>query len=348
MDINLPGKKIRNIRQDTRKILSHPSPSARSLSQLVSKLNATTPAFQMAPLFCRSLQTCLKQVHSQNYQSPIQPSTQAIEVVGTVPIHMEWKELDHTSSLYDNNLRLITPRLGGHLQWSTDRRSMVSSGANSSHQLFGTPGSLISSADFHQAEIRHHNSPGTRQHYCSRLHQQNGGDNITYAIASNQGSVVMVHGKKYHATAHHLSGVLNSIADRESRTWSDRSEWRLSLALFQRINLQLGPLSTDLFTSRLSAQLPVFTSRKPDPLAIATDAFTIDWSSIPAKPYANPPRNLVGRVLSQTLNQKVELVLVAPVWKAQSWYPPLLQMLVREPLNFSKVSEWQLTKISIC
>ena len=54
----------------------------------------------------------------------------------------------------------------------------------------------------------------------------------------------------------HLPGVLNSIADKESRTWSDRSEWRLSPALFQRINHQLGPLSTDLFASRLSAQLP--------------------------------------------------------------------------------------------
>ena len=75
-------RKIRNIRRETRKILSHPSPSARSLSQLVGKLNATTPALQMAPLFCRSLQTYLKQAleaHSQNYQSPVQLSTQAVE-----------------------------------------------------------------------------------------------------------------------------------------------------------------------------------------------------------------------------------------------------------------------------
>ena len=29
----------------------------------------------------------------------------------------------------------------------------------------------------------------------------------------------------------------------------------------------------------------------------ATDAFTVDWSTIPGKPYANPPWSLVGRVL---------------------------------------------------
>ena len=65
--------------------------------------------------------------------------------------------------------------------------------------------------------------------------------------------------------AQHLPGVMNSIADRESRAWSDRSEWKLSPKIFQRINSQLGPLSTDLFASRLSNQLPTFVSWKPDP-----------------------------------------------------------------------------------
>ena len=51
--------------------------------------------------------------------------------------------------------------------------------------------------------------------------------------------------------AQHLPGVLNSIADSESRIWSDRSEWRLSPALFHRINLQLGPFSTDLFAKQV-------------------------------------------------------------------------------------------------
>ena len=128
----------------------------------------------------------------------------------------------------------------------------------------------------------------------------------------------------------HLTGALNSIADRELRTWSDRSEWKLNPILFQKINLLLGPLSTDLFASRLSTHLP---SWKPDLLAMAVDAFTVDWGSIPGKLCANPPWNLVGRVLSQVLNQRVEeLVLVQPVWKAQLWYPVLLQLLINKPL----------------
>jgi len=133
--------------------------------------------------------------------------------------------------------------------------------------------------------------------------------------------------------AQHLPGVLNTIADEESRIWSDRSEWKLSPILFQEINHLLGPLSTDLFASRLSSQLPIFVSWKPDPLAVATDAFTQDWNTLPEKLYANPPWSLIGRVLSLVHSQEVqELVLVAPVWKAQAWYPMLLQMLVRVPI----------------
>lgn len=86
----------------------------------------------------------------------------------------------------------------------------------------------------------------------------------------------------------------------------------------------------DLFASRLTYQLPQYASWRPDPLAITTDAFTMNWEDF--KGYANPPWSLIGRVLAQTRQQQAELVLVAPVWKAQAWYPVLLNMLTHTPL----------------
>ena len=56
----------------------------------------------------------------------------------------------------------------------------------------------------------------------------------------------------------------------------------------------------------------------------------MNWATLRA--YANPPWNLIGRVLAQTRQQQAELVLVAPIWKAQIWYPVLLEMLVSTPL----------------
>ena len=128
----------------------------------------------------------------------------------------------------------------------------------------------------------------------------------------------------------HLAGVLNTIADDESRVMKDRTDWKLCPAVFRQINQRLGPLEVDLFASRLTCQLRQFVSWRPDPMAISMDAFTLDWAEL--KAYANPPWSLIGRVLAQTHLQQAELVLVVPVWKVQEWYPVLLEMLVEIPL----------------
>ena len=125
--------------------------------------------------------------------------------------------------------------------------------------------------------------------------------------------------------AQHIPGVSNTIADAESRTLRDRSDWMLCPQIFQTIKKAFGPLDVDLFASRLTHQLPRFFSWRPDPLAEAVDAFQQDWGRL--KGFANPPWCLIGRVLSQARRQQAQLVLVAPVWKGQTWYPVLLEML---------------------
>jgi hypothetical protein len=114
----------------------------------------------------------------------------------------------------------------------------------------------------------------------------------------------------------------------------DRADWILNPAVFRESQEQFSPLEVDLFASRLSAQLPTYFSWRPDPEALATDAFTQDWNSL--KGYANPPWGLLNRVLAQTRLQEADLILVAPilvapVWKAQTWYPALLGMLMDYP-----------------
>ena len=57
--------------------------------------------------------------------------------------------------------------------------------------------------------------------------------------------------------------------------------------------------------------------------------FMQDWSAV--KGFANPPWNLVPRVLNQVQTQETDIVLVTPLWKAQPWYALLLSMLVDWP-----------------
>ena len=80
--------------------------------------------------------------------------------------------------------------------------------------------------------------------------------------------------RNIHIAAVHLPGVLNTVADTESRQMLDRTDWKLNPVIFQKINNLYGPLDMDLFASQLSTQCPHYFSWRPDPYALATDAFS--------------------------------------------------------------------------
>jgi len=71
-------------------------------------------------------------------------------------------------------------------------------------------------------------------------------------------------------TAEYIPGTVNIVADAESRSMTDRTDWKLHTKVFQQIDKKWGPLEMDLFATRLTTQLPYFFSWRPDPLAEAT------------------------------------------------------------------------------
>lgn len=115
------------------------------------------------------------------------------------------------------------------------------------------------------------------------------------------------------------------------RVESDEGPLRLDVELLGLSREYLPYLEVNLFATRLTYQLPHFYSWRPDPLAEVTVAFLQDWRRVNG--YANPPWNLVGRVLSKVESQGAELILIAPIWPSQPWYPRLLSLLVSQPLR---------------
>ena len=123
--------------------------------------------------------------------------------------------------------------------------------------------------------------------------------------------------RNIHIQAQHLPGVLNQVADMESRSMRDRSDWKLDRRIFLEVNRRYGPLEVDLFASRLTNQCRCYFSWRPDPFAEATDAFLQDWRIM--RGFANPPWNLVPRVLRKAQSQEADVILIAPIWKTQPW-----------------------------
>ena len=71
----------------------------------------------------------------------------------------------------------------------------------------------------------------------------------------------------------HRPGKVNIRADRLSRWKKDHTDVRLHPNSFQQVEQLFGPHSVDLFATRDNRLLPRFVSWKPDPEAVAVDAF---------------------------------------------------------------------------
>ena len=66
------------------------------------------------------------------------------------------------------------------------------------------------------------------------------------------------------------------------------------------------------------------------PPAFQSEAFSVNWKHLQG--YAFPPFNLIARIPDKVMIDKTDLVLVAPIWQAQPWWPLLLGMLVQQPV----------------
>ena len=126
--------------------------------------------------------------------------------------------------------------------------------------------------------------------------------------------------RNLYVTASHIPGVDNSIADRKSRVFHDPTEWSLNSNTFNLIVDKLGKPNVDLFASRLNNKCEAYFSWEPDPQATNVDAFSVDWSQF-SLCYAFPPFNLITKVIRKMVHDQAELLLVAPKWTTQVWFP---------------------------
>ncbi|KAL8585912.1 hypothetical protein ACOMHN_061073 [Nucella lapillus] len=89
----------------------------------------------------------------------------------------------------------------------------------------------------------------------------------------------------------------------------------------------------DLFATRFNHRLPLYVSPVLDPTAWAIDALSIPWSNLLG--YALPPFPILGKVLRKAREDLATLILVAPRWPAQGWFPELLHLSHVPPVKLS-------------
>ena len=135
--------------------------------------------------------------------------------------------------------------------------------------------------------------------------------------------------RKLTLSAVHVPGEENHIADKKSRVFQDRLEWMLHPAVFQTLQKEAGCFDIDLFATRVNHQVPAFVSWRPEPGAVAIDAFNVKWGFQLA--YLFPPFYMIKRCPKKIEQDQSHCVLITPVWKSRPWYPVILSLLVGQP-----------------
>ena len=132
-------------------------------------------------------------------------------------------------------------------------------------------------------------------------------------------------------TPAYITSADNVEADEESMKSHDNLEWKLNRNLFNKICKFFGTPEVDLFASRLNNQIKNYIAWKPDPFALAVDAFTMDWSKLGII-YAFPPFVMISKMLKKITLDKVEkAIIVVPFWTTQPWFSRLSKMLTTCP-----------------
>ena len=132
-------------------------------------------------------------------------------------------------------------------------------------------------------------------------------------------------------TASFVPGKLNVLADLLSRSHQILpTEWTIVHSVLSPVWEFWYKPQIDLFATRFSKRLPLFVSPVPDPQAWAIDALSVPWGNLIA--YAFPPFPILGKVLKKAREEQATMILVAPRWESQPWFPDLLDLIHEDPL----------------
>ena len=325
LSLALPRDKVRKVSKECQHLIDSSLVSVQQLAKLLGHLTSTIPAvFSRAPplpsLAKREKQGFPAVSDLRIFNSPFPPSQGRVSLVEGQPGSLERESSCFGCTRSNNRDRCLATGLGAFCngvstggQWSQGESLLR---INCLEFLAGAFAVKTFVKGKIQMRVCLLMDNITAAHYINKM----GGTKspVLASMALDLWEWCLHH--NILLEARYLPGVLNIRADRESRVFLDHHDWKLDLLIFAELNQAWGPLQIDLFASRLSTQLPRFFSWRPDALSEAVDALSQDWGIV--RGYAFPPFALVGRCLRKLLDENVpHLVLVAPVWQSQPWYP---------------------------
>ncbi|GFO41465.1 reverse transcriptase/ribonuclease h/putative methyltransferase [Plakobranchus ocellatus] len=138
--------------------------------------------------------------------------------------------------------------------------------------------------------------------------------------------------------AKHLARHLNTVADGLSRI-PGQYEWSMHPCLFQYLDAVWGPHSIDRFASMNTTLCPRYNSLYLDPFTCGVDSLhQSDWAT--ENNFVNAPIRLLDRVLEIICSQEAYATVIAPAWRAKTWYQKLKELSIGPPIRLPQASQF--------
>ena len=164
------------------------------------------------------------------------------------------------------------------------------------------------------------------------INKQGGGDSIPKSVHFDLEYVSV--GNK---TQDSLDSATRIGSEQSRGSKIKNTEWTLKKSVVQTIFQMWEIPHVDLFATRLNHQIQTFVSPFPDELALTVDALSISWKGVIG--YAYPPIVLIPKVLQKIQEGGCKIILIAPFWTRQPWFPILTQLLVDYPVRLPEISD---------
>ena len=253
--------------------------TSRRMERLIGKLTASIQAVFPAPLHYRNLQQLKHQALSRDrsFDSRIPLSIEAIDELRWWLAHLDaW----NGQALLHPSPDLIIETDASRMRWGTVCQGVRTRGlwSQMEQKLH------INCLELLAGSFAIKRSTKNRLCVHVRLRMDNTSAVVCLNPLGGTRSLVLSNlalalwTRNIFLSAEHIAGNLNVSADWESRNFLDSSNWKLCPEIFRSLMQIRGPCTIDLFADRLNCQLPRFCSWKPDPTALATDAFQQNWS----------------------------------------------------------------------